>query len=146
MFVYDDKFGGIVMSDLKDLRVKIDKLDRKLVELFEARMQLSADVAIYKKNEGLQIYDPAREVEKVEAMRTMTEDEYNKTMIGDLFTQIMTMSRGLQYKILDSSFSLGFQLIEDLSVSKDTKVLFYGEKGSYTEQAMVSTLGQILVQ
>lgn len=124
------------MADLKDLRKKIDNIDRQLVELFESRMKLSADVAEYKKGTGSPIYDSVREAEKIEAIKDMTKDDYNKLVIGDLFTQIMTMSRGLQYKILNTSFNLGFDMVDHLPVDKNTKVLFYGEKGSYTEQAM----------
>lgn len=124
------------MADLKDLRKKIDNIDRQLVELFESRMKLSADVAEYKKGTGSPIYDSVREAEKIEAIKEMTKDDYNKLVIGDLFTQIMTMSRGLQYKILNTSFNLGFDMVDHLPVDKNTKVLFYGEKGSYTEQAM----------
>lgn len=124
------------MADLKDLRKKIDNIDRQLVELFESRMKLSADVAEYKKGTGSPIYDSVREAEKIEAIKEMTKDDYNKLVIGDLFTQIMTMSRGIQYKILNTSFNLGFDMVDHLPVDKNTKVLFYGEKGSYTEQAM----------
>ena len=124
------------MADLKELRKKIDNIDRQLVELFESRMKLSADVAEYKKASASPIYDSVREAEKIEAIKEMTKDDYNKLVIGDLFTQIMTMSRGLQYKILNTSFNLGFDMVDHLPVDKNTKVLFYGEKGSYTEQAM----------
>ncbi len=125
------------MSDLNDLRKKIDKVDDKLVELFEARMDLSAQVAENKKNTQKPIYDSAREEEKIKSIRDITKDDYNKVVIGDLFTQIMTMSRGLQYKILESSFNLGFHMMDEFPVDENTKVLFYGERGSYTEQAMI---------
>ncbi|MDF2542128.1 MAG: hypothetical protein K0S47_1846 [Herbinix sp.] len=125
------------MIDLQESRRKIDEVDQKLLELFEYRMQIAKDVAEYKISVGKAIYDPAREEEKLEALQAMTKDDFNKRAISDLFTQIMSMSRRLQYTMLDSYDHLGFDVMEELKISQDTSVVFYGEIGSYTEQAML---------
>ena len=47
--------------DLTELREQIDAVDRELLPLFTARMKLSARVAEYKRENGLPVYDAARE-------------------------------------------------------------------------------------
>lgn len=49
--------------DLKDIRTQIDAVDAELVQLFVKRMNLSAQVADYKKANNMPIFVPARERE-----------------------------------------------------------------------------------
>lgn len=125
------------MIDLLESRLKIDEVDRQMVELFEQRMQLAMDIADYKRSVGKPIYDAAREEEKLAALMNLTKNEFNKKAVVDLFKQIMSMSRRLQYTLLDNLESLGFDMIDHLSINQETRVAFYGEKGAYTEQAML---------
>lgn len=125
------------MIDLLESRKKIDKVDRQIVELFEERMQLAMDIADYKKSVGKPIYDAAREEEKLTSLVNLTKNDFNKKSVADLFKQIMSMSRRLQYTLLDNMESLGFDAVDQLLVSQETRVAFYGEKGAYTEQAML---------
>jgi chorismate mutase/prephenate dehydratase len=125
------------MVDLLESRKKIDEIDRQIVELFENRMQLTTDIAEYKRSVGKPIYDAAREEEKLAALKSLTKNEFNQTAIADLFKQIMSMSRRLQYIMLNDMDSLGFSPVEQFPVEKDTKVAFFGECGTNTEQAML---------
>lgn len=126
------------MIDLQESRIKIDEVDRQMVELFEQRMKLALDIADYKKSVGKPIYDAAREDEKLSSLSALTDNEFNKKAISDLFKQIMSLSRRLQYTMLDNLESLGHTEVNAITTKKDTKVAFYGEKGSYTEQAMIN--------
>ena len=47
--------------DLSEIRQQIDGIDQELVRLFCQRMNLSAQVADYKKANNLPIFVPARE-------------------------------------------------------------------------------------
>jgi len=125
------------MIDILETRNKIDDVDCKIVELFEQRMKLAMDIADYKRGVGKPIYDAAREEEKLTALTALTENEFNKRAILDLFKQIMSLSRRLQYTLLDNLESLGLTEVEAISVDRNTKVAFFGEPGSYTELAML---------
>lgn len=125
------------MIDLQESRKKIDEVDQKIVELFEYRMQLAMDIADYKRSMGRPIYDSQREEEKLNSLRAITKNEFNKKAVTDLFSQIMSMSRRLQYMMLDNLESFGFTAVDPMIVGNGKKVVFYGEKGSYTEQAML---------
>ena len=125
------------MIDLQESRKKIDEVDQKLVELFENRMQLAMDIADYKRSVGKPIYDPIREEEKLTSLAAITKNEFNKKAVADLFSQIMSLSRRLQYMMLDNLESLGFTAVDQIIPQKEKKVVFFGEKGTYTEQAML---------
>lgn len=47
--------------ELEECRREIDRLDQDLTRLLEARMKVVAQVAAYKKEHHMEIYDPRRE-------------------------------------------------------------------------------------
>ena len=47
--------------ELETCRREIDRLDQELTKLLEERMKIVAQVAAYKKEHHLEIYDPRRE-------------------------------------------------------------------------------------
>lgn len=51
---------------INEARRKIDDIDKKMIELFEARMQAVNDVVKYKKEHNLAIFDEKREKEIIE--------------------------------------------------------------------------------
>ena len=51
--------------DLNELRKEIDRVDDALVRLFVQRMEVSAQIADYKKEHDLPIFVPEREAEKL---------------------------------------------------------------------------------
>ena len=130
------------MLDLQQSRQEIDKVDKKIVELFEHRMQLAKEVAEYKIQTGKKVFDKEREEEKLHALKAMASNEFNEHGVQELFTQIMSMSRKLQYGLISAyeSESL-FEEIDSLRTHLKTKVVCFGVKGSYTEQAMEEYFG-----
>jgi len=83
--------------DLKDLRNQIDDIDGQLVELFAKRMQVSSQVAAYKKENNLPIYVPAREREVLqEVARKAGPEMSNYTRV--LYSMIFELSRSYQKK------------------------------------------------
>ena len=125
------------MKDLAEIRKEIDQVDKKLLELFELRMGLSLDVADYKKQRGMPVYDAEREKTKLEKLREMSKNKENADAVSDLFTQIMLLSRRAQYGALKIYDDLGFTSVDKIQLEKTSKIAYYGETGSYTEQAML---------
>ena len=83
--------------DLKDLRNQIDEIDNSLVELFVKRMEISAQVADYKKANNLPIYVPAREREILQEVATKAgPDMANYARV--LYTMLFELSRSYQRK------------------------------------------------
>lgn len=129
--------------DLLQLREKIDEIDAQIVSLYEQRMEVSAQVARYKINTGSKVFDKQREKEKLEKVRAMTHNEFNAYGIQELFEQIMSMSRKLQYQLLAENGSMGrlpFIGVEKLDTPA-ARVVFQGAEGAYSQAAMLRYFG-----
>ncbi len=130
------------MIDLQHTREEIDKVDKKIVELFEYRLQLAKDVAEYKIQTGKKVFDKEREKDKLRALKKMAGNDFSRHGVQELFTQIMSMSRKLQYSLISKEeYEIPLAETDSLPVNPDTKVVCFGIRGSYTEQAMEEYFG-----
>lgn len=83
--------------DLTQLRNEIDTIDAELVKLFAARMNISAQVAQYKKEHNLPIYVPAREREILQDVAQKAgPDMANYARV--LYSMLFELSRSYQSK------------------------------------------------
>lgn len=130
------------MKDLLQCRKEIDEIDQKITALFEERMQVAADVAEYKKALGKKVFDREREEQKLAAIEGMASNAYFARGLRELFTQIMSLSRKYQYTMLADAGQSGFSVIEVLSCKGGEAAAYFGEPGSYTEQALLQSLGK----
>lgn len=85
---------------LDDLRKKIDKTDQVLLDSFIARMRISADIARYKKENGLPVLDSSREQEKLDEIRKIAPDDMEDYCVL-LYNKIMELSKEFQQEIID---------------------------------------------
>lgn len=130
--------------DLMELRKQIDEIDAQIVNLYERRMDISSRVADYKIKTGKKVFDREREIDKLRSVKELTHNEFNAYGIQELFEQIMSMSRKLQYKKLSEKGSLGrlpFIGVDALDV-KDARVVFQGAEGAYSQMAMQKFFGE----
>ncbi|GCA65786.1 chorismate mutase [Mediterraneibacter butyricigenes] len=132
------------MADLLELRDRIDEIDHEIARLYEARMGVCREVGEYKIANGSKVFDRQREKEKISAVKTMVHGEFNKKGIGELFEQLMAMSRKLQYQLLTEKGALGklpFIAVEELDW-KNSRIVFQGTEGSYSQEAMFRYFGK----
>ncbi len=125
--------------DLKELRVEIDKIDEELVRLFTARMNVSAQVAEYKRQNNLPIFHPGREREILQKVAQMAGPEMgNYTRV--LYSMLFELSRSYQRKRTNNTSAL----FDGISLSIDnTPKLFpqsplvacQGVEGAYSQIA-----------
>ncbi len=128
--------------DLQDIRKELDVIDRELVKLFEKRMDLSVEVAEYKAETGKPVLDKDRERQKIEAVRALAGDE-NKQSVEELFTQLMTLSRRLQYRVLAEKGKgpeFDFQMVDSLKL-EGARIVYQGIEGAYTQEAALRFFG-----
>lgn len=130
-------------TDLQKLREQIDVIDAGIVELYEKRMDISRQVAEYKISTGKKVFDKEREEIKLQAVKALTHNGFNSHGIEELFEQIMSMSRKLQYQLLTESGSLNkLPFIGVKELEKKARVVFPGAEGAYTQAAMQEYFGE----
>lgn len=130
--------------DLSELRGQLDRIDEKIVALYEERMEISSRVADYKIETGKKVLDKSREAEKLEKLRSLTQNAFNAHGVQELFEQIMSMSRKLQYNKLAEAGALGrlpFIGVDRLE-TEQARVVFQGAEGAYSQMAMFRYFGE----
>lgn len=130
--------------DLQELRNRLDEIDEKIVALYEERMAVSSQVADVKIKTGRQVFDRKREEEKLRTVHSLAHDPFNARGVQELFEQIMSMSRKLQYRKLAEAGSLGrlpFISVDRLETER-ARVVFQGAEGSYSQMAMFRFFGE----
>lgn len=130
--------------DLLELREQIDVIDRQIVSLYEQRMDICGKVAEYKIETGKKVFDRQREMEKLASVKALTHNEFNSHGVEELFEQIMSMSRKLQYQMLSQHGSMGrlpFIGVEELEKNR-ARVVFQGAEGAYSQAAMTRYFGE----
>ena len=86
--------------DLSDFRVKIDEVDSALVELFLRRMNIAAEIAAFKKANGIPVLDSSREEAKLRQVSAMAPEEMQE-YVRSLYGTIFELSRAHQTRLLD---------------------------------------------
>lgn len=81
--------------DIKDLRDQIDDIDEELITLFLKRMNLSLQIAEYKKKHNLPIYVPEREEEILQKVAAKSGSDL-ECFTRELYTVIFELSRNYQ--------------------------------------------------
>lgn len=129
--------------DLNELRLEIDNVDRQMVELFEKRMDIASRIADYKIANGKKVFDRDRELQKIKAVKELAHSDFNKIGVEELFSQLMSVSRKLQYQKLSdvgASGHLPFIPIDSID-KKNSRVCYQGAEGAYSELAMKKFFG-----
>ena len=130
--------------DLLQIRDQLDVIDREIVRLFEERMKLVGDVAEFKIRTGKQVFDKEREQAKIASVRKLAHGEFNGQAAEELFTQLMTISRRFQYRLLEQNgqkTELGFVRTDHIPV-RGVKVVYQGVEGAYSHEATLAYFGE----
>ena len=125
--------------DITQLREKIDNIDDQLVELFTQRMEITRDIAAYKKENNLPIYVPARERQKLQEVAKLAGpdmDDYTRV----LYSMIFELSRSYQSKQNSTATELYRKITDSI---ENTPKLFpqapmvacQGVEGAYSQIA-----------
>lgn len=117
------------MKDLNQCRRELDSIDAQLVGLFEKRMQISRDVALYKHRHNMDVLDSARENQVLQSRAAQVREETLKKPLMDFFREIMRLSREEQSRCLDK-------------LSTAQTVAYCGIPGAYSESAAIGFFGE----
>ncbi len=108
--------------DLEALRKEINRVDDKLLELLNERMEYVKQVGILKQSDGSSIYRPEREREIIERLAKQSKGALTKEAIEAIFLEIFAVSRNLELP---------------------EKIAYLGPEGSFTHQAAESRFGAL---
>ena len=129
--------------DLLQLRDQLDDIDEQIVHLYEKRMDICREVAEYKIENGKQVLDKEREKSKLQTLKAMASNDFYRHGVEELFEQIMSMSRKLQYQLLSKRGVIGrlpFMEVDSLK-QVSARVVFQGVEGANSEAAMRAYFG-----
>ncbi len=132
------------MATLDELRDQLDQIDDQMVRLFEERMDVCEQVGAYKVENGMKVLDRTREQEKLQDVMSKASTEFNKKGVEELYQQLMSMSRKLQYQQLVDAGALGrlpFIQVDSLEGDK-ARIVFPGTDGAYSQEATKDYFGE----
>lgn len=126
------------MKTIAELREELDQIDPQIIALYEKRMALCEQVGEIKIEEGKKVFDRNREQQKLMQVTSAAQDPFYKKGLTELFEQLMSQSRKLQYQLLTKKGALGrlpFIGVDELDW-KNSRVVFQGTDGAYSQAAM----------
>lgn len=126
------------MSKLEELRAELDEIDEQIVRLYEQRMNCSEKLGECKIKNGIKVFDRQREHNKLQEMASRVATDFNKKGVQELFEQLMSMSRKMQYQQLVEAGALGrLPFIEVPTLDAEhARIVFPGTEGAYSQAAM----------
>lgn len=131
------------MADLDSYRVKIDEIDREITKLFEERMNVVLNVAEYKLENNLPIFNKEREDKVIQKNIGYLKNKDYAFELEEFYNNLMNVSRKFQKRKMQEEKNA--KSIEELNKPKeldkennmDIKIGFFGVQGSFTEEAMI---------
>ena len=124
--------------DLQELRREIDSLDKEIINAFSRRMELCRGVAAYKKANGMQVFQSAREEEIFRKVYDLAPEG-----LGDstrlLFKNIIDISKHLQYREIFDDTPATYK---ELTLPADAAVACQGTEGANAETAAKQIFGE----
>ncbi len=125
--------------DIQELRKQINEIDAELVRCFDARMKVALEIGKYKKENGLPVFDPARE-RAVLDKQTAAVDEGMAMYVTLLYTTLFDLSRSYQqhYITQDSDVEKRITAVVESTPKlfpKKALVACQGVEGAYSQQA-----------
>ncbi len=88
------------MNKLDKARQEINEIDKAMAELFERRMNAAKEVAEYKKQNGLPIFDASREEEVIKRNSEYVSNDAVKEHYVNFLKNTMNVSKDYQRKLL----------------------------------------------
>jgi len=105
---------------LKNLRSKIDGLDKKITQLLNMRAKITLDVAKIKEKSGVSVYSPDREREVLRKIASRNKGPLNKKALEAIYREIMSSS---------------------LALEKQLKIAYLGPEASFSNLAALKRFG-----
>lgn len=125
------------MRDLNEIRIEIDDIDNKMIELFKRRMDCAKAVGLYKKENNISVLNQKRENEILDSVEKRGGEYGSHARL--LYSNIMELSRALQHNIVGSGKELReiISNAEEMPPAKNIKAGYQGIKGANGHEATI---------
>lgn len=123
--------------DINESREKINQIDDQLIHLFEQRMEAALEIARYKQQNHLPVYDPARE-RQVLLHQTAAVPPQLSASARVLYSTLFDLSRSYQHRYLSAPSDLPDRIraaVKDEDFPAQAVVACQGVEGAYSQQA-----------
>lgn len=91
-----DKTGGNPNADISALRLAIDEIDEKIMDLINRRLWLAQQIGSVKNQGGIQITDRQREKEIIDRLLHKNNGPLSDDGLRHIFAAIMAEGRNVQ--------------------------------------------------
>ena len=92
------------MTELEKCRVEIDEIDRKIIELYEKRMNIVKKVTQYKIEISLPVLDSSRESKMLEKNLNLINELEFKKYYPSVLNGFLKASKDMQSELIDKNF------------------------------------------
>ena len=89
--------------DLEKIRQDIDRVDRRLAQNLEERLQLVLQVAEYKREQGLPVKDAAREEQVIAKVTSLLQNQDYAPAVADIMRSIIAAACVLEENFLEKN-------------------------------------------
>ncbi|XMB72844.1 chorismate mutase [Mycoplasmatota bacterium WC30] len=86
---------------MKDLRNQIDIIDESIQNLFLERMQVVKQVALFKKENNIEVFDKAREIEVIKKNVGRLDDLDLVDLYEDFYKKMLEVSKKYQERVME---------------------------------------------
>ena len=132
------------MQQLEELREDLAGIDSQIAELYKKRVAVCEKIGDIKIDAGQKVFDKKREKEQLSRITKGIDDEFMKLGLTELFEQLMSQSRKMQYQMLTKKGALGrlpFIGVDKLDWEQ-SRIVFQGTDGAYSQAAMHAYFGK----
>jgi chorismate mutase / prephenate dehydratase len=124
-------------------RVEIDAIDTEILRLLNKRAEIALRVGAAKTVVDTSLCDPKRESEVLERLTRENPGPFDEQSIENIFQRIIDESLHLQQKTYRAPVDAAEDAKPEIeNLSKNLRVAFQGEHGSFSEAAALGILGE----
>lgn len=123
-------------------RAEIDEIDSEILKLLNKRAEIALRVGAAKATADASLCDPKRESEVLERLTKENAGPFEAKAIENIFQRIIDESLNLQQKKYRGERAEEGRAGEVANLSKNKRVAFQGEHGSFSETAIFGIMGK----